>query len=503
AWAAEYRHLGSGMLDLWVGWFDPLARLTYNALFATVGPTESLAYPLLALASNLVLAGGVYWYCHHLGRPWSGVLVATTLLWMGPALYTLLWSLNSLNAVGMAALPVALVLLDRGGRRRDLLAMGALLVSMGFGGPVAVGVCAGVLAWTALGPAGERARMLVPGVPLAVYSLAYLVLPRAGGPSGGLHENITATPGHVLDSAGATLAAIGAQIPSLAVLATPAAGHLLLALAALAVAAGWSRLDPAARRRVIALAAAAVAEWGLVALSRAQLESPAASRYLVLGAVPALLIGVELTRAAGARWAAAAAAALGVATAANAALLVDNAREFRTIFDRTTAELTGAELGMHAAPADAGFPNSIEIGFLTPHSWSAALERIGPSFAVAPDSIAAMPVYERAVVDRMLLDMGVARAAAAPGEGTVDGAACTTVIGTGEVPSRAAITVVTPLAGGAATVNLRRFGPAADADRGVAVPAGGHAVVTAAPDRASEPWRIVLAGSARVCRVRS
>lgn len=498
-WAAEYRHLGSGMLELWVGWFDPLARLTYNALFATVGPTESLAYPLLAAASNLLLAGAVYWYCHHLGRPWGGVLVATALLWMGPALYTILWSLNSLNAVGMAALPVALVLLERGGRRRDVLATGVLLVSMGFAGPVSVGVCAGLLVWTALGPRDERRRMWVPGIPLLVYAVAYAVLPGTEGTRGGLRDNLPLIPEHVLDSAGATLAGIGAQIDSLARLETPAAGHALLALAAVAVAAGWSRLDPAARRRVVALGAAAVAEWGLVALSRAQLESPAASRYIILGAVPVLLIGVELARACGPRWSAAGVAALAIATAANGLLLVDNARDFRLVFRTTTAELSAAELAMPAAPGDVSFPNSIAVGFLTPDSWTAALGRIGPSYAVPPGRIAAMRAYERTVVDGMLLDMGAAGVVVEPSPATGAGRRCTTVSGAGEVPVPAGGAIVTPAAGGAAIVNLRRFADAADVERGVAVVDGQRALVPVRPDAADEPWRVVVAGSARVC----
>ncbi|MEQ9337285.1 MAG: hypothetical protein RJQ03_08840, partial [Miltoncostaeaceae bacterium] len=364
-WAVQNEGATSGMLELWGGWFDPLARLTFNLIYGAAGLDASLSFRLLAVACNLVLAGAVFAYCLRRARPWTGVALVVLLGLLGPAVHTLVFPINALNAVGMAGLPLALLLLERGDRRGDLWALAVLLVTMGFAGPVAVPVCLGILVWLALQRPLDPRRLAVGATPLGVYLVAYLTLPEGGyGATGPLVQNARDTPAYVVDSAmGVAAALAGMGPPADGQESVPAMGAGILVLAVAAIAATWRRLGPGPRDRVVALAATALAAWTMVGISRAHNDAPSTSRYIILGAVPVLLIAVEVTGVAGRAWRLGALGLAAVAIFANALLLSEYAAGIREQARIARAEFGALELVMEdVAPVPAA-PGSIPLAF--------------------------------------------------------------------------------------------------------------------------------------------
>lgn len=497
-WAVQNEGPTSGMLELWGGWFDPLARLTFNLIYATAGLDAGLSFRLLSLACNLALGLAVFWYCARRARPWTGVALVLVLGLLGPAVHTMLFPVNALNALGMAALPTGLVLLERRDRRGDIVACAVLLLAMGFAGPVAVPVCAGLALWLAVQRPFDARRLAVPGVPLAVYALAYLTLPEGGySTEGPLGDNLAALPGWVMDAAAGSVAALAAQGPPADGAGVPTMGAGLLVLAVAAVAALWSRLDAGARARVLACGGAALAAWALVGVSRAHIGDPTTSRYVLLGVVPLLLIAVELTSVAGRSWRLGALGLAAIAVVSNALLLADFAAGIREQARIARAEFGALELVMEdVAPAPSA-PGSIPLAFAPPGPWSEAVGRHGPSFALEPGRIAGRPADERAVADRVLRDLGaVSTGETAP---SAPGASCTGLAGGGESVLSHRGVVVEPIGETPLSVNLRRFADAPDPERAIAVAPGAALSVDAVEDEAPVAWTLVLGGPARVC----
>ncbi|MEQ8833815.1 MAG: hypothetical protein RIB67_05145 [Miltoncostaeaceae bacterium] len=496
-WAQRYRHLGSGMLELWGGWFDPLARLTYNAVFATVGLREQWPLALMAVGANLALVAAVYAYCRHLGRPWTGVLIGAALLLMGPAHYSLLWPLNSLNALGLAALPACLVLLERGRRREDLWALALLLVGMGFAGPVVVALCPALALWLLMREGGPTWRLAVPGIPFIVYAIAYLTLPGFTADQS-LGTNLRLAPGHMVESAAASVAGIAGTIDTLTDLRPPAAAGALLALAVVALVALWPRLDAAARARVTCVAAVAITEWAFIAIARANLGAPAASRYIILGALPLLLIAVDLVRVAPRNAGRALGVALAMAAGVNAIALSDGAAYLRSVSDQARAELGGIELTMDALDSPAPVAGSIPLFYLDVSSWRVARTHLGPTFALDAQQLAAADAGSRAIADRMMLTIGALTLVPTP-DGDAPRGVCTTTPPAGADQPIAPGAVVTIRSSGApVSVTPRRFGDAGSPDLAATASPGLPLVARAVPD-AGPAWRLAVAGGAEVC----
>ena len=244
--------------------------------------------------------------------------------------------------------------LDRGDRRGDTLACGLIalaLASSGLGIAVAAGLLVEVLwrrrqwreAWIALAP-------------LALYAVWWLV-----------YQDTELVRGNIVHAprfaAGAAAGAVGA-LSGLTEIRVDASGAIDDAGAALvwgrplAVAAAFvlawrlAAVRPLSAR-IVGLMAMALTFWLLTGLQRAHVGSPDASRYLYVGALFVVLLGVELARGVslGRAPAVVMACAAGLVVVSNLGDLRTGARYLRSQAPVARADLGALELARAQVPA--------------------------------------------------------------------------------------------------------------------------------------------------------
>ncbi|MFN2471698.1 MAG: hypothetical protein ABR583_12075 [Gaiellaceae bacterium] len=261
--------------------------IVFKFLFVTVGLDAYWAYRAVVLLVHLACAGLVFVLLRRRLDPYLALAAALAILFLGSAWQNLLWPFQMGYLMSIAAGLGMLLALDS---RRDAVAsimLGASLASGSVGLPFAAAALVAVAR-----PVDRRRRLWVPLVPVGLYviwALLYGNPDAAPGAESGLwplfSNNIPAVPGYVANAAaGAVGALIGLGVDW---------GRPLVLVAAVALAVRLVRDVPVSVRLVSLLAAAAV-YWGLAALFRAQLNTPAESRYLYFGAVIVLLIAAEL-----------------------------------------------------------------------------------------------------------------------------------------------------------------------------------------------------------------
>lgn len=410
-WILHFRNLGSGMRHLWGGWFDPLARLAYNTLFATAGIGSYLPFRLMGALGNLTLAVAVYAYARHIGQRWLGVGFALLLLLLGSASWVVLIPLNSMNAIGLAALPAGLVLLDKDRPRADAATCVLLLVAMGFSGPVVLPICAGLASRLLLErPLGWR-RLAVPVIPVVAYVAGFLLSPGDAARDlipvsllyvldFNLFQNILRAPLFMseLASAGAAgLLGLGAD-----------KGPAIVAALAVGGSVAIPRLPAPARRRALASVVTAVCAWGVIAVGRDHLGDIGAPRYVVMTVVPVLLVALEV--AAHARLSVpgriAVAGLLLFAIVGNVLILQLSAEALTSQSEVERAELSALELAIDRAPPDyrpdgrTGWP----LLYVTAGEWRDATARLG-SPALPPAELPRASAEARTQADRILREL--------------------------------------------------------------------------------------------------
>lgn len=254
----------------------------YKLLLATVGVEPYWAYRLLTVLLHALCAGLLFALVRRAAGSAVALAAAAVLLLLGAAWQVVLWPFEISFLASIAGGLGALLALEHRTRRADGVAGVAVLVSLassGLGVAVAFGVLVELLA-----DRERRARLWVVLAPFGLYGIWYLVaLPEKGVRL----SNVDAAPAYVADAAaGAVGAVAGLGLEW---------GRVLLALGILLAVVRWPprrRVSP----RLAGLAATALAYWGLVALTRAHLDEPLASRYLYLGAVLVLLVAAEVIR---------------------------------------------------------------------------------------------------------------------------------------------------------------------------------------------------------------
>jgi hypothetical protein len=349
-------------------------------------------------------------------------LLATALiLFLGTAWEDLLWAFQvgyMLSIVGGLA---AWALLDRESRRNDIAAMLCVLVAAG-SSSLGIALMAGIaveLAWR-----GRWSRIYVVAVPALLYALWYL----GYGESQVTAESLIHAPGFAQDLAAS---AFGALIGR-----TLDWGRSLAVLGALFILARLSRRAPVSPR-FVGLIATAVVLWIVTAFARSTISPPDAGRYVYLGAVAIVLLGVELlaevripTRAVVVSVPLVALFALtGLTTLYNGAVGL-----------RETSQTVTAELGalqMAAAYAPPGFrPDPTLAPPVAAGPYLHTVRSIGSSPADTPAEITAANPVARAAADHVLLDLEQPKL---------------TAISSGRAPLVAAPRPVVALAGGTAT----------------------------------------------------
>lgn len=504
--------------------------LVYKALLATFGMDSAFPFRVVSTGLFLLSAALLFVYMRRAIGQWPALAGVAVVLFLGAAWEDLLWPFQIGYFAAMSAGLGALLALERGEGRGDVVATVLLAVAVLFSSlalSLAIGAAVQVLL------RGDRWRRLyVFVVPFALYGLWWL---------GWGHEaesalsfsNLAEMPRFALDG-------LAASIASLLGLATPGAttetGGLdwgrPLAVAALALA-GW-RLYAMGRvpSRLLVVVAIGASFWILAGLNQIEGREPVASRYQYVGVVFLLLVVAELLR--GVRLERRRAlGTIGVVLAVAAASVASNVYFLNKAYADGYAPISRLEKASLGAVEIAR--DTVEPGFvLTEERAGTGYVHIeaGPyleasdefgSPAYTPGEIAEASRPARFAADKVLFDaLGIAlepsgarapRADLRAPAGVPDGGAvevpydaCLSVPSDGTASARLSLPEGGALieAGDAPieTVNLGRFATGRfpiEMNEGIA--AGEAAELSIPEDRATIPWTVQLqtAGDAVVC----
>ena len=279
-WEFILRDYGGGLhvlLISHVGNISVFPIISYKILFRLVGLNHYAVYRIEIIALHLIAATLIFTLsARRIGR--VPALVAISLvLFLGAVWEDLLWAFQvgyMLSIVGGLA---TWVLIEREDRRGDLAATACLILAVGsssLGIALMVGVAA-ELAWRR-----HWSRIYVAAIPAVLYVVWYL----GYGVSEVTTESLFRTPGYVLELASAAVGGLvghginwGAPLAFLGMLA------VILRLAR-------GHVSP----RLMGLLATAISLWIVTGLARSTISPPESSRYIYLGAVVIVLLGVEL-----------------------------------------------------------------------------------------------------------------------------------------------------------------------------------------------------------------
>jgi hypothetical protein len=515
----------STILDAHNGHPLVLPAIVYRVFFELFGLDDYTPYRLVPIALHLVAGAALYVLARRRVGPWAALVPTALLLFLGSGYVDLLWAFQMGYVGSIACGLLALVLLDR---RREGIGTGSQ------GGVVLadVGVCLlliAAIAWSSIGIAffagvavelaldsRTRRRLWVVAVPVALYGLWYLGY-GGGGDGRPQADNVVKIPQYVLDSAAGAVAAIGGT--------TLTWGPPLLLFAIGALWAVWRAQggQPPLSPRLAGLTAAVLLNWTLTALTRAQLNEPATSRYVYVGAVFLLLIAVELLRPPrrDLRLAAVAAVLTGAAVISNVGIMRDGQRSMRDTWESVQASLSAIEVAGAATPRELQ-PEPQRAPQLTAGRYLDAVAADG-SPALTPEQLAAEPGPLREQADRVLTS--AAPVATEPVPGAIDPAGTPLVVDAvpagRTAPARGACLRLTPVGGQAALeltaapgstielrgaagstvdVRVRRFGDGF-VDPPVAVVPPGQATrvsLPAADGAGARPWHLRLSSTAAV-----
>jgi hypothetical protein len=365
----------------------------YKVLFHLVGLNHYAVFRLVVIALHLIVGGLVYLLASRRVEPVPALLASALVLFLGAAWEDLLWAFQVGYLLSIVGGLAAWLLLERHDRAGDVLATIALVVSIGsssLGIPLVLGAAC-ELAWRK-----DWRRGWIVVVPAVLYAAWYL----GYGESQITGESLINAPGFAADLAASAVGGL--------------AGHGLewgrpLALLAFVVVL-WrlTRPGPIAPRLVGALATVALL-WIVTAVTRSTTSAPETSRYIYLGAVAVVLIGVELARGTHVSPRVTAAATVVVAACAITGLTAmrNGARGLRTTSKPLTAELGALELASSYAPPTYQ-PDVQRAPQIVAGPYLHTVRAIGSSPGDSPAEILAAEPGSRNAADAVLLAAGAA-----------------------------------------------------------------------------------------------
>jgi hypothetical protein len=452
--------------------------LVFKLLFGIVGLRHHWPYQFVTVALHLLCCYLLYVLLRPRVGPWAALAPVGLLLFLGSAYEDLLWSFQMSFLASVAGGLAALALLERRDRLWDAAAAAMLVWSVtGSGVGLAFLVACAVLL---LGQAGPWRRLWVVALPAALLALWYVGW---GSSEGITAEAILAAPQYVADAAAGTLAGIA----GLGVEWGPA----LAAATVVALALAWRHRPQAAPPPMLLAALAGVLSfWLLTAIARVASATPAASRYVYVGAVFIALIAAEAGL--GAHLRGIGLALLGVlmtgALTGNLNTLRNGERAFRMVGSSTRAALTAIELTASVVPP--GYvPEPAFSPQLTAGRYLRARSDLGsPALTLselrrAPWSIRtqADAVFERADRLAVLPELPRDRCTSPPAGGVV--------VEVSVAPGRR-LTIDTA-GGGPATVYVRRLASSFPPGAFASVPAHTNAAISFPLDGAPQiPWAV-------------
>jgi hypothetical protein len=483
----------------------------YKVLFHLAGLNHYAVFRVVLISLHLICAGLVFLLASRRIERVPALLVTALILFLGAAWEDLLWAFQIDYMLSIAGGLAAWALLERRDRFGDVGAMFAVAVSLGSSGlgiPVLIGVAV-ELAWRR-----EWRRGFVVVIPAVLYVLWYLNY----GEDEITRNGLINSPGFAADIAAAAFGGIAGRGLDW--------GRPIALLGFLALLRQLARSVPVSAR-MAGLLATGLSFWWLTAAARSTISSPETGRYIYLGAVVIVLIGVELLRGIALNARATALAALVVALFAVTGLTVlrNGADGLRQTSKTVTAELGALELAAARAPAeyqpDPRLAPQIKAG-----PYLHTVRAIGSSPADTPAEVAAADPTARAAADGVLLalDAPALTAAASSKPSPLAPAPPVLALASGNQARRGACIDLTPLSSvtmsvvlalptggveihnrgmGPASPALRRFGDSFIGLAGSVSPRSDMALQL--PEDASRrPWQLQLSSSSvlSVCGLR-
>jgi hypothetical protein len=467
-------------------------RLIYASVFKLFG-ADYLVFRILEVAGVLSVAGLFFAVAkRRVGAP-AALALSVALLFLGSAWFVTLTPLGIQHAYSLAAGLGAILAVERGDRRGDLVTCALLVISVA-GFSIGLAFLAGI-AVSVLLRDDRRSRLWVFLVPLTLYAVWLVTAPQGTelGGVGRLHlSNALLIPVGIADAAAtvsAALLGLSYQFSTGPSDIDSSWGPVVAALAAVALVLRLRRGNiPVSLWTSLAIA---IAFWVSTALVTGLGRSPITSRYVYAGAVALLLVATDAARgirpSPAALLAIYAAGAISVAT--NLAQLRDGGHLARTDGAHLRAQLTALELARDRV--DPGYVPQADplhlLGFRA-GPLLAASDRNG-SFAFSLPGLRGQPEDGREVADSTLagaLDLRVSSATTPPA-----GRGC-------RRHGRSEATDIILRPPGALLrsdvpqrVTLRRFAVIPTAKVGSLSP-GQSAVVRIPADRAAAPWHAWL-----------
>jgi hypothetical protein len=414
----------------------------YKVLFHLVGLNHYAVFRSVVIVLHLLSAGLVFVLASRRISRVNAILATVMILFLGAAWEDLLWAFQVGYFLSIAGGLAAWVLLERNDRLGDILAMLCLTVSAGsssLGVAMMVGIAVELL-WRQ----SDRRRLWIVLVPAALYALWYLNY----GESQVTSNSLINAPGYIEDLAAA---AFGGLVGRGLEWGCP------LALIGILVLLRRLALPLPISARFAGLIATGIALWVVTAAARSTISPPESSRYIYLGAVVIVLIGVEMLHGA-----TISPRVTGLATVLVAFCVITGltAMHSGALGRREVAQTLNAELGaveIAAAYAPATYePDLQRAPQLTAGPYLHAVRAIGSSPADTPAEIAAADPVSRDAADGVLLALEVPRLRALGGTRSSPPAPAPPVSSlSGATRSqRGACMTLTPLAGAAVSATL-------------------------------------------------
>lgn len=368
-----------------VGNISVFPAAIYRLLFHVVGLDHYMVFRLDVIVLHLVCGALIYLMAARRIPRLPALLASALILFLGSAWEDLLWGFQVGYLLSAAGGLATWVLLEQRRRFSDLAAMLCLVVSAG-SSSLGIAIMIGV----AVELAKERSRLWIVIVPVLLYGLWYL----GYGVSQVTEASLIHAPGFAADMAGAAFGGL--------------AGHDLewgrpMALLGLLIVLRHLFGDIKISARLTGLLATGLALWAITAAARSTISPPDSSRYIYLGAIVIVLIGVELLRGVAITPRASAVSALIVAFCgvSGLTLLHSGSVGWRATSHTVTAELGALELAARYAPATYR-PDPIYAPPVMAGEYLQAVKRIGSTPADSPAEIQTAESSARTSADSVL-----------------------------------------------------------------------------------------------------
>jgi hypothetical protein len=480
------------------GHLSLLPVVAYKGLVAAFGLDAQVPFRVLLAATIASAAVAVHLYVRERLGSAVAVICAAVILFLGPAWQDLLWSFQIGLIGSLSTGIVALLALDRPGRRASIVACALLIASLCLSN---LGLSFLVAAAIVLVLRRTRSEAWVVAVPALIFAAWWLGWGHEDK-TGFAWGNVARTPAYVFDAISSALAASTGLGNYPEGFDAYAWGRPLLALAIVLLAAFlWRGWRPPVT--VLPIAAAALSFWALLAANfLPSFREPDTSRYQLISVAFLIMLAADLLRGWRPRQSellALAGLAL-VALGSNLVALRDGYHFFKQESEITRADLAALDIGRGHIDRKFRLLQPIAgtvymTGVYAGPYWRERDAHGSPAFS--PAELEAASPQARAAADLVLASgYGLRLFEATAGAGARRdcarlGATPDAGLRERDLPPGGAL--VANLGGAEATLSLRRFASEGSAELGTLEP-GASARLSIPMDHVALPWRLGVSG---------